>query len=230
MGITSSNDNNSIFSYVVFFDLDQTITHSISGKLLASGAYRKGIMTKWDLMNAAFLSVLFSLKLRDPMKIIDKMVSWVKEVPENTLNDLCIEISHESLLPSVYPQSIAEIKNHKDREAKVVILSSALAPVCREIALNLNIDDVVCSELEVNDGYMTGRPVGRLCFGEEKAVRLKKYCEIHGFSVSQAWYYGDSISDLPPLECVGNPVCVNPDNKLRRTATDKGWKIMNWKL
>jgi putative phosphoserine phosphatase/1-acylglycerol-3-phosphate O-acyltransferase len=230
MGTISSNASNSPFSYIVFFDLDRTITRSISGKALVSGAYRKGLMTKGDLLNAILQSVLFSLKLRDPMKIIDKMVGWVKGIPENTMDSLCYEITHQVLLPSVFPQAITEIKMHKARNAKIVILSSALAPVCREIAKTLEIDDIICSELESKDGYMTGKSSGPLCFGDEKAVRLLGYCNMHKCFPSEAWYYGDSISDLPPLNTVGTPVCVNPDKKLLKTASKKGWKILKWEV
>jgi phosphoserine phosphatase len=68
-----------------------------------------------------------------------------------------------------------------------------------------------------------------LCFGPEKAVRLKEYCKINNSSPSDAWYYGDSISDLPALLSVGHPVCVNPDYKLKKSAIKRDWKIVNWK-
>jgi HAD superfamily phosphoserine phosphatase-like hydrolase len=109
-----------------------------------------------------------------------------------------------------------------------VILSSALKPICIEIAKILDIDDIICSDLEVKDGYLTGRPIGRLCFGEEKMIRLKEYCERNNAQASEAWYYGDSITDLPALSIVGNPVCVNPDNKLRMVAGKRGWRILHW--
>jgi phosphoserine phosphatase len=76
---------------------------------------------------------------------------------------------------------------------------------------------------------MTGLPVGHLCFGEEKAVRLQEYCARKNSLQSDAWYYGDSISDLAALNIVGNPVCVNPDKKLKKTAIERNWKILNWK-
>lgn len=229
MATTFLRDDSHLKSYIAFFDLDRTITKSISGRALASAAYRKGLMAHRNLINAIFLSLLFRLKLKDPLKLLDQMVSWVKGIPERTIVDLCSEVFHEVLFPSVYKKAIAEIEFHRAQNAKVVILSSALTTVCREMANNLNIDDIICSELEVYNGKMTGRPVGHLCFGEEKAVRLKEYCEKHNSSRSEAWYYGDSISDLPALNAVGNAVCINPDKKLKKTALKRDWKILYWK-
>jgi HAD superfamily hydrolase (TIGR01490 family) len=224
-----SKDNNIRENYFAFFDLDQTIADSISGKSLANGAFRKGLLTTHDLINAIIASIQFRLKLRDPIKIIDEMVNWVKGIPENSLADLCSEISKEVIIPSIYKEAISEIEFHKSKNARIVILSSALTFVCHELAVYLKIDDVICSELEVRDGYLTGKPVGHICFGEEKAVRLQEYCIINNSPQSDAWYYADSISDLPALKEVGNPVCVNPDKKLKKTAIEKNWKILKWK-
>ncbi|HEX7492678.1 MAG TPA: HAD-IB family hydrolase [Bacteroidales bacterium] len=229
MATTSLKDDNYRKSYIVFFDLDLTITKSISGRALARAAYRKGLIAHRNLINAIFLSLLFRLRLKDPLKLLDQMVSWVKGISERTIVDLCSEVFHEVLFPSVYKEAIAEIEFHKANNAKVVILSSALTTVCQEMANNLNIDDIICSELEVYDGIMTGRPIGHLCFGEEKAVRLKEYCEKYNSSRSEAWFYGDSISDLPALNAAGKAVCINPDKKLKKTALKKDWKILYWK-
>jgi putative phosphoserine phosphatase/1-acylglycerol-3-phosphate O-acyltransferase len=230
MATTFSKDSNHIKNYIAFFDLDQTITKSISGKALARGAYRKGLMTRYDLAKAIFLSLVFRLKLKDPLKIIDDMVSWVEGISEKTMVDLCSEVFRKFLLPSVYDEARSEIEFHKGKNAKVVILSSAITPVCQDMAKNLGFDDIICSDLEVKNGYLTGRPRGHICFGEEKAIRLKEYCEKNNSSPSDAWYYGDSISDLPALNSVGNPICVNPDHKLKKTAIKRGWKTFNWKI
>jgi putative phosphoserine phosphatase/1-acylglycerol-3-phosphate O-acyltransferase len=229
METTFSTNNNTVHNYIAFFDLDQTLTSSISGRALAREAYREGLMSRQDLINAIFLSVAFRLKLKNQLKIIDRMVSWVRGIPQKTVAGLCYKVFREDLLPSVYSEARTEIAIHKSKNAKVVILSSALSTICREMAKNLDFDDILCSELEVKDGYMTGFPVGHICFGQEKAVRLKEYCKSNNISPSDAWYYGDSVSDLPALLTVGHPVCVNPDYKLKKTALKRDWKIVSWK-
>ena len=223
-----SDDQITSTSYVAFFDLDRTITRSISGKALARAGFRNGLLTPSDLLNALFLSLAFRFKLKDPSKIIDNMIGWVKGIPESKIADLCTEVVNRKLFPSVYKEATAEIEFHRAKKAKVVILSSALAPVCREMAVRLHMDDFICSELEVKDGALTGRPHGHLCFAEEKAVRLLAYCEKNKFSPSNAWFYSDSITDLPALRSVGNPVCINPDRKLKNVAKESSWKILTW--
>ena len=222
------NESDPPKEYIVFFDLDKTLSNSISGKSLAIAAYRKGLLSRWKIHNALVLSIKYRLNLRDQLSIIDDMVSWVKDIPAKSIEDLCTEVFNKVIFPSVYKKAISEIEFHRTQNAKVVILSSALTPVCRQMSEKLNIDDIICSDLEVKNGFMTGRPLGHICFGEEKAIRLKLYCDKYNFSPKKSWYYGDSISDLNALSVVGNPVCVNPDKKLRKVAESRGWKIICW--
>ncbi|HEY5469218.1 MAG TPA: HAD-IB family hydrolase [Bacteroidales bacterium] len=225
---TISSKDNTEGGYIAFFDLDRTITKAISGKELARSALRKGVLSYANLIYALYTSLVYKLNLIDEQNIVDEMVRWVKDLKEESLLDLCTEVTRNVMLPSVYKEARLEIKLHKEKNAKVVLLSSALTPICKEMAKNLKMDDIVCSELEVINEYLTGRPVGKLCFGKEKAVRLLSYCEKYNSSASDSWYYGDSISDLAVLSSVGNPVCVNADRMLKKAAIKRGWKILKW--
>jgi HAD superfamily hydrolase (TIGR01490 family) len=214
--------------YVAFFDLDRTITGAISGKALALAAYSKGLLSKRSVLNGVFLSFIYRLQILDPFKIVKDMIGWVKGMPEEVMNELCSEVVNKELMPSVFKEAISEIEFHKSKNARVILLSSSLKPICLNIARQLDIDDILCTDLEVIDGRLTGLPVGRICFDEEKAVRLISYCESHNYSTDLCWYYGDSISDLPALNKVGHPVCINPDNKLKKTAKRRNWRISYW--
>jgi HAD superfamily hydrolase (TIGR01490 family) len=225
---TISSREASTNSYIAFFDLDRTIIKAVSGTELAKGAWKRGLMKGSDLVHAIYLSASYKLGIKDPLKIVNKMTEWVKGLPEETLVRLCTEVYNDVLLPSLHKEAVFEINMHKEKGAKVVILSSSLAPVCNPIASVLGIDDILCSILETVDGILTGQPEGKLCFGEEKLSRLRHYCETNNSNPEKAWYYGDAISDLPALNIVGVPVCVNPERKLARIAHEKGWRIYRW--
>jgi putative phosphoserine phosphatase/1-acylglycerol-3-phosphate O-acyltransferase len=225
---TTFSSHSSEEQYVAFFDLDRTITGAISGKALAVAAYRKGLLSNRSIFYGVFLSVIYRLQILDPFKIVRDMIGWVKGMPADVMNELCSEVVSKVLIPSVFKEAVSEIELHKSKNARVVMLSSSLKPICVKISQSLGIDDILCTELEVKDGHLTGLPIGRICFDEEKAVRLISYCESNNFSPDQSWYYGDSISDLPALKKVGHPVCINPDYKLKKTAKRRNWKTLYW--
>lgn len=228
METISSKDNNTGRNYIAFFDLDHTIISVNSGKILIQYAYKHGLMTRTDLVRGIYLSLLYRLDLKDTAEIINTMISWVKGGSESKVNELSAAIFKNHILQSIHYEVKCEIRFHKMKGARVVILSSAILPVCQLVADHLGMDDIICSNLEVVNGLYTGGLAGPLCFGEEKVIRLKEYCRINNINPGLSWYYGDSISDLPVLSSVGNPVCVNPDKKLKKTAHKRGWKILRW--
>lgn len=215
-------------SYIAFFDLDRTLAGNNSGREIVRVAFRKGVLSYQELFRAFALSLAHRLNLRDTPETIKEMALWTRDHSENQLSDLCREAALSGIIPSIYPGAKAEIEYHRNRKAGLVLLSSALAPLCRQVAVHLGLESVLCSELEVSSGRLTGNTRGRFCYAEEKALKLTGYCEMKGHSPSQAWYYGDSLSDLPVLELVGNPVCVNPDRKLMAIANKRGWQIRRW--
>jgi len=223
-----SKDSNPGNNYIAFFDLDRTIIGINSGKTLIKHAYKNGLMSGMDLIKGICLSLLYRFNLMDTVKIIDTMVNWMKGVSGNSMNELSAELFKNNILKSIRLEVQSEINFHKRKGGRAVILSSAILPVCQIVADYLEMDDVICSNLEVVNGVYTGHTVGSLCFGEEKVNRLMEYCHNHRINPNYCWYYGDSISDLPVLSSVGNPVCVNPDTKLKKAAHKRGWKILQW--
>jgi len=229
METISSENNIKGKSYIAFFDLDDTLIRANSGKLLVRGAYEKGMMSLPDLIKALWLSFLNKFRLMDSEKIIAGMLNWLAGIPEKSVSDLSTEVFEKHMLHAIPEEARSEIRMHKDKNAAVVILSSALSSVCQVVANHLEMDDVICTQIEIDDGRCTGRTAGKLCFGNEKVSRLKEYCEKNNSKIENAWYYADSFSDFPALQIVGNPVCVNPDKKLIIAANKNAWKIYSWK-
>jgi len=117
---------------------------------------------------------------------------------------------------------------HNSNGGCTVILSATTRYLSELIKEHLGMRDIICSEMEVADGKYTGMPLGNYCYGEEKLIQAEKYCAKHGFDLKDAYYYGDSASDMPILEAVGNPMCVTPDKKLEKIAIQRHWTILRW--
>jgi fatty acyl-CoA reductase len=77
----------------------------------------------------------------------------------------------------------------------------------------------------VYTGELSGAPVA----GEARARMLASFARRRNLDLSRSYAYADSISDLPMLEAVGNPVAVNPDSRLAKAARERGWQIKNWR-
>jgi phosphoserine phosphatase len=59
---------------------------------------------------------------------------------------------------------------------------------------------------------------------ENKAACIREL----DFDLAASTAYSDSHTDLPFLEAVGRPVCVNPDRALRRIAAERRWPVLEF--
>ena len=74
----------------------------------------------------------------------------------------------------------------------------------------LEVDAVLCTELEEVNGILTGKLDGKNCRGEEKASRVLKWCEGAGMNAEDLVYaYGDSSGDVQLLELFSHGTWVN---------------------
>lgn len=212
--------------YAAFFDLDKTVLSINSGSVLVNEAYKRGLMSTSDLLNAIYLSFLYKFNLRDTARIVAGMGKWLKGITVDEANALSEHVVNKHLVDAIRPEIYSEIKFHRENNAEIVILSSAIVQLCKPFGFYIGADNIICTEMEIRDGVFTGAAENKFCFEDEKRVRLIGYCETRDYSLSEAYYYGDSISDLSALEVVGHPVCVRPDRRLSRISRKNGWRIL----
>jgi HAD superfamily hydrolase (TIGR01490 family) len=214
------------FQYIAFYDLDHTILDGNSATHLVREVRNRGVMSERQYRHAVWLSILYKLNIGDPTKMINRMLSWLKGVKETDIMKLCQEIFDHIIKETIRPEILETIREHRVQKAKVVLLSSATAPICQPITLYLELDEMICTRLESEGGILTGHTHGKLVYGLEKKVRMLDYCHENNYDPQEAWYYGDSYTDKYVMEAVGFPVAVSPDKKLLRIANRNNWPIL----
>lgn len=108
-------------------------------------------------------------------------------------------------------QDVADrMRWHQDQGHVVVLVSASLAPYLMPLGDLLEVDAVLCTELQVEGDAYTGLIEGRNCRGAEKADRLAAWCIESGIDVSSVEYaYGDSSGDTELLAMATNAFWVN---------------------
>ena len=129
-------------------------------------------------------------------------------------------------LQRIYPGALERLLEHKEAGHRVVLLSGALDFLLEPFE-DL-VDDVLSASLEEEDGVYTGELDGTPVAGDARARMLASFARRRKLDLSRSYAYADSISDLPMMEAVGNPVAVNPDRRLAAAAEKRGWKVQRW--
>ena len=99
---------------------------------------------------------------------------------------------------------------HQEQGHVVILVSASLGAYLHPLGDLLEVDAVLCTELEEKDGLLTGKLIGQNCRGKEKASRVQKWCQDSGIATEDLVYaYGDSSGDTELLELFSDPTWVN---------------------
>lgn len=129
--------------------------------------------------------------------------------------------------PMMLPKAQALLKKHRDQGDYLLIITATNSFVTRPIAKRLGVDDILATDPEIVDGKYTGHGIGIPCFQAGKVVRLKEWLRERSLTLEDAYFYSDSINDLPLLEQVPNPVVVDGDDRLLAVADERGWQSIS---
>ena len=152
-----------------------------------------------------------------------------KGLSQDRLRYFSDELFEEVLKPAIYDGTFELIQAGKKIGQRQVVLTGALDFTIDRLMDHLGIDDYKANRLEFVNGYATGRVLPPVMASATKAKWIREYAERENINLSESYAYSDSISDLPMLSIVGHPVAVNPDFRLKQTALQHDWAILNLK-
>lgn len=213
-------------NYVAFFDLDYTVLTVNSGRILIKECYRKGLMSRSEVLRAYWLSILYKTRIKSSRSSSLSMIKWLKGVEANLMQEFSNHTINDLLIPFIRPEIREEINTHRKKGGKIIMLSAALTFIVKPMAEFLNFDDYFCSDPEVKNGVYTGLPNGPVCIDDEKEIQIREYCLRNKVELTDVWFYGDSWPDRFALNIVGHPVCVQPDSRLLNLARENNWRVI----
>ncbi len=188
----------------------------------------KGEATWRDATRVAWWMMQYSLGVIDAERVATQALRSFRGKEEVWLRRTCEEWFVDYVKPHVAAAGRGAVERHRTAGDLVAIVTGATPYVALPLARELSIEHVVATELEVEDGRFTGRVAPPMSYGKGKVVLAEKLAEQQGFSLGEATFYSDSITDLPLLEHVATPIVVNPDRRLRSIARARGWRIEQW--
>ncbi len=152
-----------------------------------------------------------------------------KGLSEDRLRYFSDDLFEEVLKPAIYDGTFELIETSKKIGLRQVALTGALDFTIERLMNHLGIEEVAANRLEFVNGVATGRILPPVMASATKARWIREYAERENLSLSDSYAYSDSISDLPMLSIVGHPAAVNPDFRLKQTAIQHDWAILNLK-
>jgi HAD superfamily hydrolase (TIGR01490 family) len=215
-----------------FFDLDKTIVSRSSSLALSRPMYRAGLVSRGQLLRGAYAQMVYLLVGADEKKmdrLKEGMLALTKGWDREQVEQLVREVILDVIDPYVYQEALDLIELHRAEGRRIYVVSSSPEEVVRPLAMHFGASGVIATQAEVGvDGKYTGE-LAFYCYGEGKAEGVRDVASRLGIDLEGSYAYSDSVTDLPMLEAVGNPVAVNPDRELRKIAEERGWPIREFR-
>jgi len=211
--------------YTAFFDMDKTILSKNSGQLYYKYYYKKGEIGFMDFLKLLPIPILFAfgmLKLEYISRVLsDKYIGLTESEIYKKTQKWFDDFGHKFIREDL----VEEIKKHRKNNAEIVLISASPRNLCYPLYDYLDMDELISTDLIIENDIFKGIQ-GKNVYGNVKVERAKEFLSGKNMKFEDIYFYSDSISDLPLLEAVGNPICVNPDKKLMKVAINKNWKIL----
>lgn len=210
---------------VAFFDLDRTLLLKNSTQIFGAHFFKKGTVRKWCYIRAYFLYTLYLCGWLSLDNLIQKSTALFFSGKDHSLLSRLSEKFWEKRLREELvwnPQVLWLWKQVQSRGYKVGLLTSAPDFIARPIAQFLEADFCHCTTFHL--GPQSEILSCELSVtGEQKRIfALDKIAE---GSCSDGWQgsigVGDSVDDLPFLECCDEVYLVAPSKLLLRQAEKK---------
>ncbi|MDM8011356.1 MAG: HAD-IB family hydrolase [Parasphingorhabdus sp.] len=207
------------------FDFDGTIIAGYSATAMLWEKIKRREMTAEEVVETINVMAQYSTGNMGFSGLMTGAAKFMKGVTEESYFEFGEELYEKHIARKVFPEARALIEAHRAKGHTIAIVSSATIYQIEPTARDLDIEHVLCSQYEVENGEFTGNIIRPLCFGEGKVLAAENLAADYGLDLGQSYFYSDSYDDIELLERVGKPRPLNPNTKLREAAREHGWPL-----
>ena len=211
-----------------FFDVDHTIINGSSGPLFVRKAVQQGLFPPLTLLYIPFFFLQYYIGSLEA-----DSRDWHFSILSGRSRQELEEVSRanfETMKSRIYPEVRRLIKELQGRDRQVVLATSSLDLIVQPLAEELGIREVIATTLEFAEDRCTGRFAEGPLLKERKKEKVYEFIRSREAEWQECSFYSDSVYDLSLLESVADPVAVNPDRRLRRIASRRGWRVLRFHL
>ncbi len=211
------------------FDMDHTLIWKNSGLTSVQFARKKGMIPLGFLLKGILKIFFYRLSLMNIESWYERNMEVLAGLTLNDMDRFSGQWFETMVRKSIYQEAVQLIKDHEKRGHRIAIISNSPSFFVKPLAEELGIKDIICTQVEIIDGVLTGKLIKPLCYGKGKKEYAIKWAYNNGIDLLQSYFYTDSYFDIDLMHAVGFPVATNPDHKMRKAARQNNWQILTFK-
>ncbi|MEU4421506.1 HAD-IB family hydrolase [Actinoplanes sp. NPDC024001] len=209
-----------------FFDLDGTLLHGFTAGAACQNEVLGGHIGPADLARIVVAAIDNGLLGGSPGNLGKIGFRALRGRRAGAVTTAADRLFAKETARWIRPQARDIVQAHLRRGHTVAVASSATRMQVEPVARDLGIPHLICTELEEQDGVLTGRSTTGMLWGEPKAAAVRAFARNHGVDLRQSFGYANGWEDIAFLGSVGRPCALNPHPVLRRAADEYGWPVL----
>jgi HAD superfamily hydrolase (TIGR01490 family) len=218
---------------VAFFDVDNTLLKGSTLFFLGRGMYQRGFFTKKDISAFVLANLRYRLTGKENKDEITRFQNaaceFIKGHNVIEIEKIGQEIYEEYVSPAIWQGTVEIAQEHLSKGEEVWLVTATPLDMASLMVKRLGFTGALGTKAEVENGVYTGKMIGNLLHGREKALAIVELANQNGFSLENCYGYSDSHHDIPLLEAVGSPRVINPDTLLRIRAYRDNWPVYDFR-
>lgn len=218
---------------VAFFDVDNTLLKGSTLFFLGRGMYQRGFFTKKDISAFVLANLRYRLTGKENkdeiVRFQNAACEFIKGHDVVEIEKIGQEIYEEYVSPAIWQGTVEIAQEHLAKGEEVWLVTATPVDMANLMAKRLGFTGALGTKAETRDGTYTGKMIGNLLHGREKAVAIKELSQSEGFDLKNCYAYSDSHHDIPLLEAVGSPRVINPDTLLEIRAYRDNWPVYDFR-
>ena len=212
-----------------FFDMDRTLVRVNTATLYARWQRRTGAARRRDVARMSWWILRYTFGVIDAEDLARSLARPMRGRDEATFARAIKGWVEDEVLEHITESARREVERRRAEGYLCALLTGSTVYSAEPVARAAGIEHVLCTRLVVDgEGRFTGEIVAPFCFGQGKVEAAEAWAREHDVDLAGSAFYTDSISDLPMLERVGEPVVVNADPRLRWVAWRRRWPVIEW--
>ncbi|EGD55499.1 HAD-IB family hydrolase [Gordonia neofelifaecis] len=210
-----------------FFDYDGTLLEGFSATAILRARLRSLEFTAGELLDGLMIGLRGCSSEQDYAEVLEATRPAFAGKTYAELLAMGEQLFKQDTAAKLRPQMWQILRAHRAKGHRIVIASSATRFQIEPIAKQIDADHALATDVEVVDGIVTGRILGRPLWGPGKAAAVRRLAAEHDLDLASSFAYSDGNEDVPYLESVGHPAAVSPQRELRAVAESRGWPILD---
>ncbi|CRK56121.1 Phosphoserine phosphatase / 1-acyl-sn-glycerol-3-phosphate acyltransferase [Alloactinosynnema sp. L-07] len=209
-----------------FFDLDGTVVAGYTASAFWNDRLRSRDIGVGEFTRTMVAALDGNLLGGNPTKIGDVSVGGLRGRGEDELVELGERLFVQKTAGTIRPQARDLVRAHLKMGHTVAFASAATRFQIEPIAADLGVTHVLCTELETEDGILTGRLAGKMLWGEPKARAVRQFARDKGIDLAASHAYANGDEDVAFLASAGLPYAINPHRGLLDAAALQKWPVL----